>query len=124
MEKIIKKVKWVIDLILRLKNGGVPSPTIKLAILSKTPEMMRPIHSVVGFSKENITSQVIKEIPNAINFTDIGPKVFLEPVFSIGTGIQYVVAAATIDKKRQRIATLAAFLATLLSEIKTVSFEQ
>ena len=45
------------------------------------------------------------------NFSDIGPKVLLEPVFGLGTGIQYVAAAVTIAEKRQRIATLAAFLA-------------
>ena len=46
------------------------------------------------------------------NFSEIGPKVLLEPVSGLGTGIQFVSAAATIAEKRQRIATLAAFLAT------------
>ena len=53
------------------------------------------------------------------NFSDIGPKVFVEPVFGVGTGIQYVAAAATIAEKRQRIATLAAFLATSTAAITT-----
>ena len=46
------------------------------------------------------------------NFSDIGPRVLLEPVLGLGTGIKYVAAAATIVEKRQRIATLAAFLST------------
>lgn len=45
------------------------------------------------------------------NFSDIGPKVLFEPVFSLGTGIQYVATAATIAEKRQRIVTLTTFLA-------------
>ena len=53
------------------------------------------------------------------NFSDIGPQVLLEPVFGLGTGIQYVAAAATIAEKRQRIATLAAFLATSAAAITT-----
>ena len=47
------------------------------------------------------------------NFSEIGPQVLLEPVFGLGTGIRYVAAVATIAEKRQRIATLAAFLSTL-----------
>ena len=35
----------------------------------------------------------------AENFSDIGPKVLLEPVFGLGTGIQYLVAAAIIAEK-------------------------
>lgn len=53
------------------------------------------------------------------NFSDIGPKVLLEPVFGLGTSIQYVSAAATIAEKRQRIATLAAFLATSTAAVTT-----
>lgn len=53
------------------------------------------------------------------NFSDIGPKVLLEPVSGLGTGIQYVAAAATIAEKRQRIATLAAFLATSAAAVTT-----
>ena len=53
------------------------------------------------------------------NFSDIGPKVLLEPVFGLGTGIHYVTAAATIAEKRQRIATLAAFLATSAAAVTT-----
>ena len=53
------------------------------------------------------------------NFSDIGPKVLLEPVFGLGTGIHYVAAAATIAEKRQRIATLAAFLATSTAAVTT-----
>lgn len=53
------------------------------------------------------------------NFSDIGPKVLLEPVFGVGTGIQYVAAAGTFVEKRQRIATLAAFLATSTTAVTT-----
>ena len=53
------------------------------------------------------------------NFSDIGPQVLLEPVFGLGTGIQYVAAAATIAEKRQIIATLAAFLATSAAAVTT-----
>lgn len=53
------------------------------------------------------------------NFSDIGPKVLLEPVFGLNTSIQYVAAAATIAEKRQRIATLAAFLATSTAAVTT-----
>ena len=45
------------------------------------------------------------------NFSDIGPKVLLEPVLGLGTGYQFVKAAATAAERRQRIATLASFLA-------------
>ena len=55
----------------------------------------------------------------ARNFSDIGPKVLLEPVSGLGTGIQFVSAAATIAEKRQRIATLAAFLATSAAALTT-----
>ena len=41
------------------------------------------------------------------NFSDIGPKVLLEPVLGLGTGYQFVKAAATAAERRQRIATLA-----------------
>ena len=39
------------------------------------------------------------------NFSDIGPKVLLEPSFGLDTGIQYVAATAIIAERRQRIAT-------------------
>ena len=45
------------------------------------------------------------------NFTDIGPKVLLEPVLGLATGYQFVKAAATAAERRQRVATLASFLA-------------
>jgi hypothetical protein len=45
------------------------------------------------------------------NFSDIGPKVLLELVLGLGTGYQFVKAAATAAERRQRIATLASFLA-------------
>ena len=45
------------------------------------------------------------------NFSDIGPKVLLEPVLGLGTGYQFVKAAATAAERRQRVATLASFLA-------------
>lgn len=43
------------------------------------------------------------------NFSDIGPKVLLEPVLGLGTGYQFVKVAATVAERRQRIATLAFF---------------
>ena len=55
----------------------------------------------------------------ARNFSDIGPKVLLAPVSGLDTGIQYVGTAATIAEKRQRIATLAAFLATSAVAVTT-----
>lgn len=45
------------------------------------------------------------------NFSDIGPKVLFEPVLGLGTSYQFVKAAATAAERRQRIATLASFLA-------------
>ena len=45
------------------------------------------------------------------NFSDIGPKVLLEPVLGLGTSYQFVKAAATAVERRQRIATVASFLA-------------
>lgn len=45
------------------------------------------------------------------NFSDIGPKVLFEPVLGLGTSYQFVKAAATVAERRQRIATLASFLA-------------
>ena len=45
------------------------------------------------------------------NFSEIGPKVLLELVLGLGTGYQFVKAAATAAERRQRIATLASFLA-------------
>jgi hypothetical protein len=46
------------------------------------------------------------------NFSDIGPKVLLEPVFGLGTSYQFIKAAQTAAERKARIATLAAFLAT------------
>jgi len=45
------------------------------------------------------------------NFSEIGPKALLEPVLGFGTSYQFVQAAATTAERRQRIATLASFLA-------------
>ena len=45
------------------------------------------------------------------NFSDIGPKVLLEPVLGLGTAYQFVKAAAPAAERSQRIATLASFLA-------------
>lgn len=53
------------------------------------------------------------------NFSEIGPKILLEPIFGLGTGIQYVAAAATVIEKRQRIATLASFLAASSAAVTT-----
>ena len=46
------------------------------------------------------------------NFSDIGPKVLLEPIIGLGTSFQFIRAAKTVADRRARIATLAAFLAT------------
>lgn len=43
----------------------------------------------------------------------------MEPVFGIGTRIQYVAAAGTFVEKRQRIATLAAFITTSTAAVTT-----
>lgn len=53
------------------------------------------------------------------NFSDIGPKILLAPVSDLDTGIQYVGTAATIAEKRQRIATLVAFLAASAVAVTT-----
>jgi len=53
------------------------------------------------------------------NFSDIGPKVLFEPVLGLGTGYQFVKAAATAAEKRQRIATLASFLAASAGALNT-----
>lgn len=53
------------------------------------------------------------------NFSNIGPKVLLESVFGLGTGIQHVAAAATIVEKCRRVATLAAFLSTSIVALST-----
>ena len=45
------------------------------------------------------------------NFSDIGPKVLLEPVLGLRTSYQFVMVAATAVERRQRIATGASFLA-------------
>jgi len=53
------------------------------------------------------------------NFSDIGPKVLFEPVLGLGTGYQFVKAAATAAERRQRIATLASFLAASAGAVNT-----
>ena len=53
------------------------------------------------------------------NFSDIGPKVLFEPVLGLGTGYQFVKAAATAAERRQRIATLASFLAAVNTDPTT-----
>ena len=53
------------------------------------------------------------------NFSDIGPKVLFEPVFGLGTSYQFVKAAATAAERRQRIATLASFLAASAGAVNT-----
>lgn len=45
------------------------------------------------------------------NFSYIGPKVLLEPVFGFGTSYKFVMAAATAVDRWQRITTLASFIA-------------
>jgi len=46
------------------------------------------------------------------NFSDIGPRVLLEPVIGLGTSYQFIKAAQTVAERKARIATLAAFLST------------
>ena len=46
------------------------------------------------------------------NFSDIGPKVLLEPIIGLGTSYQLIRAAQIAAERRARIATLAAFLST------------
>ena len=53
------------------------------------------------------------------NFSDIGPKVLLEPVLGLGTGYHFIRAAKTAAERRARIATLAAFLSTSASAVTT-----
>ena len=53
------------------------------------------------------------------NFFDIGPKVLLEPILGLGTGYQFVKPAATAAERRQRITTLASFLAASAGALRT-----
>jgi hypothetical protein len=53
------------------------------------------------------------------NFSDIGPKVLLEPVLGLGTGYHFIRAAKTAAERRDRIAILAAFLSTSASAVTT-----
>ena len=53
------------------------------------------------------------------NFSDIGPKVFIEPLLGLGTSYQFIKAATTAIERRKRIATLASFLATSTSALTT-----
>jgi hypothetical protein len=53
------------------------------------------------------------------NFSDIGPKVLLEPVLGLGTGYHFIRAAKTAAERKARIATLAAFLSTSASAVTT-----
>jgi hypothetical protein len=46
------------------------------------------------------------------NFSQIPSNVFLEPLFGLATGYQFIKAAKTVVEQRARVATLAAFLAT------------
>ena len=61
----------------------------------------------------NCSSQYVSIViaSAAGNVSEISPKVLLEPVFGLGTGYKFVKAAATAAERRQRIATLACFLA-------------
>ena len=53
------------------------------------------------------------------NSSDLGIKTVLEPVLGLGTSYQFVRAAATAAERRQRIATLASFLAASAASIRT-----
>ena len=45
-------------------------------------------------------------------YSDIGPRVLLEPVIGFGTSYQFIRAAQTAAERKARIATLAAFIST------------
>jgi len=53
------------------------------------------------------------------NSSDLGIKTLLEPVLGLGTSYQFVKAAATTAERRQRIATLASFLAASATSVTT-----
>ena len=53
------------------------------------------------------------------NFSDIGPKVLLEPIIGLGTSYQFIRAAQTAAEQRARIATIAAFFSTSLASAAT-----
>jgi len=53
------------------------------------------------------------------NSTDLGIKSLLEPILGLGTSYQFVQAAATAVERRQRIATLASFLAASAGALTT-----
>ena len=53
------------------------------------------------------------------NFSDIGPKILLEPVFGLDTGYQFIKAAQTVTERRTRIAILATFFSTSVDAIGT-----
>jgi hypothetical protein len=46
------------------------------------------------------------------NFSDICPKVLLEPVLGLGTGYQFVKAASTATERRQRISNVSFFFSS------------
>jgi len=53
------------------------------------------------------------------NFSDLGPRVFLEPVIALGTSYQFIKAAQTIAERKLRIARLVAFLCTYVGSSLT-----
>ena len=53
------------------------------------------------------------------NASDFGIKSLLEPILGLGTSYQFVQSAATIAEKRQRVATLAAFLSSSICALTT-----
>jgi hypothetical protein len=58
------------------------------------------------------------------NFSDIGPRVLLEPVIGLGTSYQFIKAAQTVAERKLRIATLAAFLGTSVGSSLTTDRQQ
>jgi len=44
------------------------------------------------------------------NTTELGGKTLFEPIIGFGTSYQFIMAAASVVERRQRIATLASFL--------------
>ena len=72
-KKIVKKAKRIFvygQLISSLGNGLSPIQAIGLTIVTANPTIMRSIDSNVGLSKRVIITQVIKEMPAEVDFTE------------------------------------------------------
>lgn len=62
----------------------------------------------------NVSSQYGAIVVGAATrrYSNIGPRVLLEPVIGLGTSYQFIRAVKTVAERKARIATLGAFLAT------------